>query len=269
MPKISVIMGIYNCEKYINESIDSILNQTLSDWELIMCDDGSKDQTYTIAKYYADKYPEKIKIIKNSKNRGLNYTLNKCLKRASGEYIARQDADDRSKSDRLRIEYEFLESNPEYALVSANMELFDEKGKWGKTNFSGEVTKHDLAKGSPFMHPVVMMRRKELISIGGYSISERLLMVEDYHLWFKFYIHGYKGFNLSDALYEYRDNREAFAKRTVKQRYHTFRLMLWGLRKLKIKKIWYIYSVKQLCLLLTPSELYAYLHKLKWSLNNK
>lgn len=262
-------MGIYNCEKYINESIDSIINQTLFDWELIMCDDGSKDKTYAIAKFYADKYPEKIKLLKNTENKGLNYTLNKCLKKASGEYIARQDADDRSKNERLKIEYDFLENNPDYALVSANMELFDENGKWGKTSFSGEVTKLDFAKGSPFMHPVVMMRRKDLMSVGGYSVSEKLLRVEDYHLWFKFYIHGYKGFNLKDILYEYRDNREAFAKRTATQRYHTFRVMLWGLKKLKVKKICYIFSIKQLLLLLVPPALYAYIHKLKWSLKNR
>ena len=78
--KISVIMGIYNCEKYLGNAIECILNQTYTNWELIMCDDGSSDSTYIIAENYKNKYPKKIKLLKNSTNKGLNYTLNRCLK---------------------------------------------------------------------------------------------------------------------------------------------------------------------------------------------
>ena len=81
-PVISVIMGIYNCGDTLSEAIECIVNQTFSDWELIMCDDGSNDDTYEIAISYKEKYPEKIIVLQNEKNRGLNYTLNKCLKQA-------------------------------------------------------------------------------------------------------------------------------------------------------------------------------------------
>ena len=74
---ISVIMGIYNCEKYLAEAIDCILNQTYKDWELIMCDDGSTDQTYTIAESYKNAHPEKIQLLRNLSNKVLNYTLNR------------------------------------------------------------------------------------------------------------------------------------------------------------------------------------------------
>ena len=94
MPKISVIMGIYNCANTISGSIESIINQTYEDWELIMCDDGSIDTTFDVAKEYQKKYPQKIILLKNKRNRGLNYTLNKCLEIAKGEYIARMDGDD-------------------------------------------------------------------------------------------------------------------------------------------------------------------------------
>ena len=93
-PVISVIMGIYNCGDTLSEAIECIVHQTFSDWELIMCDDGSNDDTYEIAISYKEKYPEKIIVLQNEKNRGLNYTLNKCLKQARGKYIARMDADD-------------------------------------------------------------------------------------------------------------------------------------------------------------------------------
>lgn len=84
-PVISVIMGIYNCGDTLSEAIECIVNQTFSDWELIMCDDGSNDDTYEIAISYKEKYPEKIIVLQNEKNRGLNYTLNKCLKQAKGK----------------------------------------------------------------------------------------------------------------------------------------------------------------------------------------
>lgn len=123
-PKISIVMGIYNCEKYLRESIESIIAQTYRNWELIMCDDGSHDNTYKIASEFLNKYPDKIVLLKNEKNMGLNYTLNKCIGYANGDFIARQDGDDISLPDRFMKEMKFLLDNPDYALVSCNMIFF-------------------------------------------------------------------------------------------------------------------------------------------------
>ena len=109
--KVSIIMGIYNCASTLPEAIDSIINQTYNNWELIMCDDGSVDNTYEIADKYRNQYPKKIVLLKNEKNMGLNYTLNECLKHSSGEYIARMDGDDLSLPTRLEKEVAFLENN--------------------------------------------------------------------------------------------------------------------------------------------------------------
>ena len=79
---ISVIMGVYNCASTLEEAVNCIINQTYPKWELIMCDDASTDDTYTVAKKYAQMYPDKIFFLRNKKNHGLNYTLNKCLKSA-------------------------------------------------------------------------------------------------------------------------------------------------------------------------------------------
>jgi len=87
-PEISVIMGMYNCADTLSEAIESILNQTMKEWELIMCDDGSSDATYEVAELYRKRYPEKMILLRNRENRGLNYTLNRCLKAAKGKYIA-------------------------------------------------------------------------------------------------------------------------------------------------------------------------------------
>ena len=84
-PKVSVIMGIYNCERTLSEAINSILEQTYTNWELVMCDDGSTDGTYALAEQYREKYPEKIILLKNERNMKLSYTLNRCLEKASGE----------------------------------------------------------------------------------------------------------------------------------------------------------------------------------------
>ena len=75
-PEISVIMGMYNCADTLSEAIESILNQTMKEWELIMCDDGSSDATYEVAELYRKRYPEKMILLRNRENRGLNYTLN-------------------------------------------------------------------------------------------------------------------------------------------------------------------------------------------------
>ena len=125
VPKISVLMGIYNCEATLPAAIDCILAQTVENWELILCDDGSADNTFSVAQGYVDKYPEKIILLKNEKNMGLNHTLNRCLETARGEYIARMDGDDLCSPDRFKKELAALEAHPEMALVSTAMTYFD------------------------------------------------------------------------------------------------------------------------------------------------
>ena len=128
-PKVSIIMGIYNCEQTLGEAIESIVAQNFSDWELILCDDGSQDLTYKVARKYQQLYPQKIVLLQNKKNMGLNYTLNYCLKKAKGEFIARMDGDDVCVNTRLEKEVQFLEQHPEFAVVSSPMIMFDEKGE--------------------------------------------------------------------------------------------------------------------------------------------
>ena len=94
MAKVSIIMGIYNCAATLPEAIDSILAQTFPDWQLVLCDDGSKDNTYAVAKAYQERIPDKIILLQNEQNMGLNHTLNRCLQAATGEYVARMDGDD-------------------------------------------------------------------------------------------------------------------------------------------------------------------------------
>ena len=105
-------MGIYNCADTLSEAIDSIINQTYTNWQLILCDDCSTDNTYNVAKSYQEKYPEKIVLVRNEVNSRLAFSLNHCLKYADGEFIARMDGDDISVSNRFEVQLKFLNDHP-------------------------------------------------------------------------------------------------------------------------------------------------------------
>ena len=263
-PKVSVIMGIYNCEKYIKDSIESILSQTYENIELIMCNDGSTDNTFNIAKRYQEKYPDKIILLENEKNMGLNYTLNHCLKYATGKYIARQDGDDISKKDRIEKQVKFLENNLQYAIVSCNVEYFDENATWGKSNAITEPQKIDFYKEGPFCHAASMVRKEVFDEVEGYTVNDNLLRVEDYHLWYKIYKRGYKGYNLEEVLYEVRDNREAFKRRTFKSSLNYTKLRWKVFRDFKIPFTKYLYIIRPIIVSLIPRKIYEILHKIKY-----
>ena len=127
MARITVLMGIYNCAPTLQEALDSLYAQTYKDFKIVMCDDGSKDDTFKIAEENARMH-ENVIVIKNERNMGLNYTLNHCLEYADTEYIARMDGDDLSLPSRFEEQIKFLDAHPEYAVVSAPMIYFDENG---------------------------------------------------------------------------------------------------------------------------------------------
>ena len=260
-PKISVIMGIYNCEKTLDEAINSILNQTYEKWQVIMCDDASSDKTYEVANKYVKQYPDKFILIKNDKNMGLNYTLNHCLSYADGDYIARMDGDDISTPDRFEKEAGFLNSYPEYSIVSCPMIYFDENGEWGKGNQSGEAKAENIAKGTPFCHAPCMVRKIAYDAVEGYTVDKRLLRMEDYELWIKMYAKGFKGYNLNETLYKMRDDRAAAKRRAYKYRINEAYVRYLAIKRLNLSKKNYIYVLRPLILGLLPSPLYKILHK--------
>lgn len=261
MPKISVIMGIYNCYETLDEAISSVLKQTFTDWELILCDDGSQDNTYRLAQQYARQYPDKIVLLKNETNMGLNYTLNRCLAVASGEYIARMDADDRCFHDRFEAELAVMESETDIAIVSTDMEFFDESGVWGYIQHPEYPKKEDFIRESPFCHAPCMVRKSAYDAVGGYSESTGLLRVEDYHLWYKMYKAGFKGKNIGRSYYQMRDDRNAYARRKFKYRVNEAYVKFLIARDFKLP-IWkYIYICKPIIVGLLPGCIYKLLHK--------
>lgn len=263
MEKISVIMGIFNCEDTLEESLISLVNQTYQNFNVILCDDGSTDNTYKIAKKYVDKYPGKFILLQNENNKGLNYTLNRCLKLSTGEYIARMDADDIALPERFEIQNKYLDKHADYAFVSSNMHLFDETGVWGKTDLKENPKKEDLIKGAAFAHAPAMIRRDAFVNVGGYSVSPFLIRVEDLHLWIKLYANDYYGYNILRPLYKARDDKAAYKRRTFRNRINEAYVKSIALKELQLPLWNIIYILRPILVGLLPEKVYLKLHQKK------
>ncbi len=261
MPRISIITGIYNCADTLSEALDSILAQTYSDWKMILCDDGSIDNTFEVAKRYADRYPEKFILLKNDMNMGLNFTLNHCLSVANSEYIARMDGDDISLPERFQKEVDFLDTHHQYAFVSTPMMYFDERGVFRVGKGLGEPDPASFVRGAPFSHATVMVRREAYEAVGRYTVDDRLLRVEDQHLWIKLYAAGYKGFVLDEPLYMMRDDRDAYKRRKFRYRINESRVVGIAVKELKLPLWKNIYILRPILIGLLPNRIYCYLHK--------
>lgn len=262
-PLISVIMGIYNCADTLAESLDSLLAQTYQNFEIVMCNDGSTDNTFEVAQQYKDKYPDKIVLIENEKNMGLNFTLNHCLDNASGEYIARMDGDDLCDPTRFEKELSFLLEHPEYEIVSTPMKYFDENGVFRIGTGGGEPNINRIPLGTPFCHAPCMVKKEAYDAVGGYSVDEKLLRVEDWHLWIKMYSKGYKGFVLDEPLYMMRDDQKAISRRKFKYRLNEAYVGRLAVKMLNLPKYYYLLTCRPIIVGMLPKSIYRFFHSIK------
>lgn len=239
--RISVIMGIYNCAPTLAEALDSLLAQTYQGFKVIMCDDGSTDNTSEIAGKYVDKYPDKFILIHNNKNLKLAATLNHCLAYADTEYVARMDGDDLCDPQRFAIQLEFLDEHPEYSHVSTSMKYFDESGFYGRTPSCIPIPgPNQFKNGSPYCHAPSMIRKAAFDKVGGYTAEPRVERVEDYYLWYKFHKAGMQGYNLDNPLYWMRNDKNAFSRRRFKDRLRVYGVKIEVLGGLGVKgKLYY------------------------------
>ena len=257
--RISVLMGIYNCAPTLQEALDSLYVQTYQGFKIILCDDGSKDDTLKIAEENAKKH-ENVIVIKNENNMGLNYTLNHCLEYADTEFCARMDGDDTCHPTRFEKEIKFLDEHPEYAIVSTTMHHFDEMGIFRTGMASGEPKPSDYPKGVPFNHAPCMIRTSAYKTVGGYSVSGKLLRQEDYHLWLKMYEKGFRGYMLNEPLYNMRDGRNAYARRNWISRRNEAYVKYLACKMLNLPFWYYMYCLKPIILYIMPQWLYKRLH---------
>lgn len=204
MPKVTVLMAVYNGERYLQEAIDSILAQTYHDFEFLIINDGSSDSTWEILNSYKDP---RIRLLNNDSNLGLTRSLNKGLKLAEGELIARQDGDDISEPERLAKQVAFLETHPEVALVGTQYKEIDSEGQLiRECNLPYDSTqiRWDILFYCPFVHSAVMFRRATITEhIGFYN--EDFLYAQDYDLWWRI-VRCFPSANINEYLMKLRIN---------------------------------------------------------------
>ncbi len=256
--EVTVLMSVYHEKKeLLKEAIESILNQTYKDYEFLIINDGQNKDLIDLLKEYDDK---RIRIINNPQNIGLEKSLNKGLQLARGKYIVRMDADDISYLDRIEKQVNFINLHPEYALISTKAEVFDENGTYGISKRSGEIKKEDLVKGTPFIHPTMLINKSILKSIGGYPEYER---VEDYAMVMNMYANGYKGYIMDEILLKYRMDKNGYKKKKYKYRFVEAKVKLIYFRKMKVKFYSYIFILKPFIAGMIPKRLLRKYHERK------
>ncbi len=235
-PKVTVVMSVYNGEKYLCEAIDSILNQTFRDFEFVIINDGSTDSTSKILNKYSDP---RIRIIANNQNLGLSKSLNKGLQLAKGEYIARQDSDDISSPKRLGTQVAFLDARPECGLVGCWSYKIDARNKIiDKVTL---FTEHNdivmmLLEENHFVHSSVIFKKGCIDKLGGYN--EEVKYAQDYDLWLRI-SENYKVANISEFLHSWRYEKHGISyNKREEQKKYAFLIRDKFLQRVAKKKEW-------------------------------
>lgn len=200
MCKISILLPVYNGELFLRQAISSIINQTYTDWELILINDGSTDNSENIISEFDDK---RIRYFKNEHNLGLIKTLNKGIDLCRGEYIARMDADDICLPKRLEKQYHFMKTNSSIFLLGSNAFIINNNNEiTGKiVNFTKDnLLKINLLFSVPFIHPSIIAKASVLKEL---KYDENYKYAEDYELWTRI-SEKHNIANLSDCFLEYR-----------------------------------------------------------------
>ena len=219
MPLVSVIMSVYNGEEFLKRAMDSILTQTFTNFEFIIIDDGSSDNSLNILEEYA-KNDNRIKIV-SQKNIGLTKSLNIGIKLASGKYIARQDADDVSLSQRLEKQVDFLEKNEDIVLLGTNQYEIDGEVIYTGKYFDIETINKIVYLYNPIVHTSAMFRRDFCVDISLYD--ESFTTSQDFEAWMRLAKFG-KIAMLDDILVKrYIGNESITATKKYKQVYNGYR----------------------------------------------
>lgn len=205
-PVVSVVMPVYNGERFVAEAIESVLRQKFRDFEFILVDDGSSDGTAARLRFYGDS---RIVILSNPSNQGLVASLNRAIAAARGRYIARADADDTCHEDRFAKQVAFLEENQSVGVLGSCMDQVDESGR--PAPFFWVPSRHNeiawtMMFETSMAHPTVMIRRQVLVDAGGYDPDYR--HIEDIELWTRL-LSVTRFANLGEALYTRRCHSES------------------------------------------------------------
>lgn len=264
MPKISIIMSVYNVpnRQMARQAIGSMLSQTYQDFEFIICDDGSQGASASILKDIC-RQDGRIRLIQNKKNHGIAYSLNRCLKVAKGEYIARMDIDDASYPDRLEKQAGFLDSHPQYAFVGTWSDLFagNVENVWGQRKMPEYPKKEDFMFGTAVIHASMMIRRAAMQAAGGYRVQWDTARAEDYELFMRLYAAGYRAYNIQEPLYQIREDAQAYQRRSYRHRIEEAHVRLVGFCRLGLYPKAIPYVLKPLVVGLIPQPVLKVLRR--------
>ncbi len=228
-PLITVVMSVYNSGDFLEEAINSILNQTLGDFEFIMIDDASTDRSLAIMERFSRK-DNRIKLIRHKHNKGLTKSLIEAIEQARGEYVARQDSDDISLPQRLEKQAGFLTHHPPYGAIGTSAEIIDENGitiKKALVPKSWILIKQMLKFGNCFLHGSMMIRKIDYIKMGGYRSIFNLS--QDFDLWLR--LSKFKKLkNLKETLYLWRKTKDNITSKRINEQFKVGALALYDCR---------------------------------------
>ena len=199
-PRISIVLPVYNGSKHLKKTLESIAQQTQTDWELIAIDDASTDKTYAMLVDFKQSCQNCVTILQQQKNVGITASLIRGIQIARGEYIARIDSGDTFLPEKLEKQLFFLESHPEYGIVGTNgIQISIETKKEKKINLpiENDEIQTIILKKNPFLHSAIMLRKHIYETAGGYN--KTILFTQDYELWFRI-LRITKGANLPEYL---------------------------------------------------------------------
>jgi glycosyltransferase EpsE len=253
---VSVIIGVYNSENTIEKAVSSILNQTYSDLEIIISDDGSTDNTHAIIKKLSTLY-DNIVVLHTNDNFGAAAARNSCLKVANGEYIAIMDADDYSAPERIAKQVDFLVKYQEYDFVGTKGIFFKDElvNILGCYWYCMNPQKDNFLMTLPFVHASIMFRREVMMHMGGYSTNRNYFRSEDYELLMRLYQAGYSGANINEPLYYIRLDENTYRRRKYHYRINEFIVRFEGFTALGLMPKGLIYALKPLIVGLLPIKL--------------
>jgi glycosyltransferase EpsE len=256
-PLVSVIMATHNGDERLSRAVDSILNQTYQNFELLICNDGSNNSvTFRILESLIAN--PLITIITNEINKGLAFSLNRCIEVAKGDYFVRMDDDDISSNDRLEKLVKYLDLNPSLSFVGSFANLTGDKYK-SRLSVPIAPIVNDVFNARAFIHASLMIRRAAIQKVGLYTVSEATNRLEDYDLFCKLYEQGIVGKNIPEYLYDISEGANWNKRRTVSFRIREFKLRYYWFKRLKLSLVHLPILLKPLILAFLPQKIYNFI----------
>lgn len=255
MYDISVIITAYNAEKYINESIESIISQTYRNWIIIAVDDGSSDKTYKILNQFKIKLKNQFILIKNKKNLGINISLNKALEDVKTPFFCRQDADDISLPNRLEILINAIKNKPKYYFVSSRMRGINNSNLIFPLKIINYPNKENFITSLPFCNAPTLFRSVILDKVQFNTSKIYKKRFEDYEFFFKCYLNNFFGYNIMNITYLARQDLDYYNKISIYQRFVEVYLKYNIYKKFNLNFQCSIHIILPLIKLLIPNKL--------------